>query len=40
MMEEKKEQREIVVLDEGMDLDRLMDTDQVCCWAAFIPVWG
>ncbi len=38
MKEEKKEsKKEIVVLDEGIDMDAFIGTDSVCCGSMFIP---
>ena len=38
MKEEKKEStREIVVLDEGIDMDAFIGPDSVCCVSAYIP---
>lgn len=40
MKEEKKEnKKEIVVLDEGIDMDALMGPDSMCCGSAIFPVF-
>jgi hypothetical protein len=37
MKEEKKEKKEIVVLDEGIDRDHMIGPLMVCCWSMLIP---
>ena len=37
-MEEKKEEREeIVVLDEGIELEEILGPDWICCYIQLIP---
>ncbi len=39
MKEEKKEiKKEIVVLDEGIDMEALIGADIICCGAVLIPI--
>ena len=37
MDKEKRETKEIVVLDNGIDENALMGPESACCWFAFIP---
>jgi hypothetical protein len=38
MKEETKEnKKEIVVLDEGIDMDAFIGPELMCCWSIFIP---
>jgi hypothetical protein len=38
--EKKEEKKEIVVLDEGMDMDAVggPGPEMVCCWAFYMPL--
>lgn len=36
--EEKKEKKEIKVLDEGIDMNDIMGPDWYCCRGAFMPI--
>ncbi|MCX5830849.1 MAG: hypothetical protein NT140_02995 [Deltaproteobacteria bacterium] len=41
MKEEKKEtKQEIIVLDEGIDMEALIGPLSVCCWSIFMPYRG
>lgn len=40
MKEEKKEKQEMVVLDEGIDMDAQIGPDSVCCGSILIPLRG
>lgn len=41
MKEEKKEtKQEIIVLDEGIDMDGFMGPLSVCCFSMFMPIRG
>jgi len=37
MKKEKKEKKEIVVLDEGIEMDALIGPESVCCGAFLTP---
>ena len=37
MKEEKKEKKEIVVLDEGIGKDVLVGPQSVCCFSVYMP---
>lgn len=38
MKKEKKEKKEMVVLDEGIDTDALIGPDSACCGSLLIPL--
>jgi len=40
MKKEKKEKKEIVVLDEGIEMDALIGPESACCVSALIPLRG
>ena len=41
MKEEKKENlQEVIVLDEGIDMDSVMGPLSACCWSMFMPFRG
>jgi len=37
MNEEKKEKKEIIVLDDGIDVKTLIGPESSCCWTLLIP---
>ena len=38
MKKEKKGKKEMVVLDEGIDMDAQIGPDSVCCGSVLIPI--
>ncbi|MFC1885650.1 hypothetical protein ACFLZM_01145 [Thermodesulfobacteriota bacterium] len=38
--EKKEKEKEIVVLDEGIDIDSVAGPRGVCCWVMLMPLWG